>query len=74
MMQYQILWRIVMRTTIYDNLTPRQKELLEIIKVSVDNATQTDYANEMGVTRGRINFMINALRKRYTREEILDAA
>jgi|TARA_B110000263_G_scaffold5782_1_gene4975 plasmid maintenance system antidote protein VapI len=63
-----------MRTTIYDNLTPRQKELLEIIKVSVDNATQTDYANEMGVTRGRINFMINALRKRYTREEILDAA
>ena len=55
-------------------LTPTYKELLKVIKVSSDNATQVDYAIEMGVTRGRINFMINTLRKRYTREEILDIA
>ena len=54
-------------------LTPRQNELLEIIKVSVDNATQTDYANEMGVTKGRVNQHLKDLRK-YTREEILEAA
>ena len=55
-------------------LTPRYKELLKLIQESSDNATQVDYAIEMGVTRGRINFMINTLRKGYTREEILDIA
>ena len=54
-------------------LTPKKKELLEIIKALSGNATQQDYANEMGVTKGRVNQHLKDLRK-YTREEILEAA
>ena len=72
-MQYQILWRIVMKKTIYDKLTPKQKELWNNIKELPYGATQEELAEEMGITKSRINQHLKNLRK-YTREEILEAA
>ena len=54
-------------------LTPKQKQLWDNIIDLPYGATQQDYANEMGVTKGRVNQHLKDLRK-YTREEILEAA
>ena len=45
-----------------NTLTPREFDLIEVIKVFPYETKQIVYAKELGVTSGRVSYMIKKLR------------
>jgi hypothetical protein len=52
--------------------TPKQNELIDVIKVYPYETKQIVYAEELGVTPGRVCYMIKQIREKYTLEEFRD--
>jgi len=55
-----------------NTFTPREFDLIEVIKVFPYETKQIVYAKELGVTPGRVSYMIKKLRTEYTPEEFLN--
>ena len=55
-----------------NTFTSREFDLIEVIKVFPYETKQIVYAKELGVTPGRVSYMIKKLRTEYTLEEFRD--